>query len=488
MRKLVEKLLLDAVDEAIAAGELPLEDVPEPGIERPRDRSHGDWASSVALRCAKQAHMKPAALAQIIATRIADDEAIDAVEVAGPGFINMRLSNTALHGVFREVREKKERYGSSHAGDGVKVDLEFISANPTGPMHLGHGRWAALGDVEDTSYTDETAVLDSTYTYTVRAFCTKDGKTVTSDYDRTGKRVVCVNYPILTSAEAAAGSITVEWNEMSGASEYYLYRKTMTSSWKRIAVVDGETLTYTDTSVTAGTVYIYTVRGKLGSKLSDYDRTGVMQMAWNKMDTVTYDSVNSSRPTYINGQMYLLTKDGHLVTDTTVTLLGSTWTVDSSGRIVGYVTDVMKTAASTLNSVGWDLQAAFNWVVKFTYYNRWMRPDSYFASSTATEIVHSTWYGEYGLAHQYGNCLVMNATLYQFEKVLGYECYFVEGYVLNSSGYQAPHGWTEVILSNASPVKRVFDANFTNETGLNGYNVYYGKSNTWRYVNYVRVA
>ena len=146
MRKLVEKLLLDAVDEAIAAGELPLEDVPEPGIERPRDRSHGDWASSVALRCAKQAHMKPAALAQIIATRIADDEAIDAVEVAGPGFINMRLSNTALHGVFREVREKKERYGSSHAGDGVKVDLEFISANPTGPMHLGHGRWAALGD------------------------------------------------------------------------------------------------------------------------------------------------------------------------------------------------------------------------------------------------------------------------------------------------------------------------------------------------------
>ena len=281
----------------------------------------------------------------------------------------------------------------------------------------GSGSWAVLADVTDTAYTDETAELDSTYTYTVRAYCVRNGKTLSSDYDRTGKKVLCVNYPILTSATAAAGSITVEWNEMSGASEYYLYRKTMTSSWKRIATVDGKTLRYTDTSVTAGTAYIYTVRGKLGTKLSDYDKTGVMQMAWSNMDTVTYDSVNSSRPTYINGQMYLLTKDGHLVTDTTVTLLGSTWTVDSRGRIVGYVTDVMKTAASTLDSVGWDLRTAFNWVVKFTYYNRWMRPDAYFASKSGTEIVHSTWYAEYGLAHHYGNCLVMNATLFQFEKV-----------------------------------------------------------------------
>lgn len=90
--------------------------------------------------------MNPREIAQIVAAHIETAPEIESVEVAGPGFINIRLSDAALQGIFRVVRSEDTAYGSSHAGDGIKVDLEFISANPTGPMHLGHGRWAALGD------------------------------------------------------------------------------------------------------------------------------------------------------------------------------------------------------------------------------------------------------------------------------------------------------------------------------------------------------
>ena len=146
MRTLVENLVTDAVKAAVQAGELPLETMPDPGVERPRDLSHGDWASSVALRCAKQAHMSPRDIAQAIVSHMQGSDAVASVEIAGPGFINVKLATSALQEVFREVRRLDADYGRTHAGDGVKVDLEFISANPTGPMHVGHGRWAALGD------------------------------------------------------------------------------------------------------------------------------------------------------------------------------------------------------------------------------------------------------------------------------------------------------------------------------------------------------
>lgn len=146
MRTLVEDIITSAIKSAIESGELPLDEPPSAQVERPRDLAHGDWASSIAMRCAKQAHMNPRDIAQIIVAHIADAPEVASVEIAGPGFINIKLSDTALQSVFRVVRSEDTRYGSSHAGDGIKVDLEFISANPTGPMHLGHGRWAALGD------------------------------------------------------------------------------------------------------------------------------------------------------------------------------------------------------------------------------------------------------------------------------------------------------------------------------------------------------
>ena len=146
MRETIEQLLTSAIQAAIDCKELPVDDSLDAAIERPKDTAHGDWASSYAMRCAKKAHMNPREIAEIIVGHIGDNPNVERVEIAGPGFINITLSNAALQGVFRDVREQDLDYGRTHEGDGVKVDLEFISANPTGPMHLGHGRWAALGD------------------------------------------------------------------------------------------------------------------------------------------------------------------------------------------------------------------------------------------------------------------------------------------------------------------------------------------------------
>ena len=146
MRDQVEQIVTKALEEAVAAGELPLETIPDPGLERPRDRSNGDWATTVAMRCAKQAHMSPRDIASVVAKHLEGDALLKSVEIAGPGFINLRLSDSALQSIFASVREKGAGFGRNEIGKGTKIDVEFISANPTGPMHLGHGRWAALGD------------------------------------------------------------------------------------------------------------------------------------------------------------------------------------------------------------------------------------------------------------------------------------------------------------------------------------------------------
>ena len=146
MRDAISKLITDALSAAIQAGELPLAEIPDPGVERPRDAANGDWATTVALRCSKQAGMNPRAVAEIVAARIGASGDVEAVEIAGPGFINIRLSAAALQRVLREVREGGLDFGRCDLGAGKRVQVEFVSANPVGPMHVGHGRWAALGD------------------------------------------------------------------------------------------------------------------------------------------------------------------------------------------------------------------------------------------------------------------------------------------------------------------------------------------------------
>ena len=146
MRARIAGLVARSIADAQAAGELPAFEVSDFGIERTSDPEKGDWTSTVAMRCAKAAHRAPRDIAAAVIAHMPADEAIANVEAAGPGFLNFRLAPEAVCGVFAQVIAEGDAYGRSNDGQGKKVDVEFVSANPVGPMHVGHGRWAALGD------------------------------------------------------------------------------------------------------------------------------------------------------------------------------------------------------------------------------------------------------------------------------------------------------------------------------------------------------
>lgn len=146
IRESLEAVLYQALSSAVQAGALPLEEVPQPTLERPREEGHGDWACTIAMRLAKAARMNPRQIAQILVNNLPENELIETVEIAGPGFINLTLANSVFQNVIAEVRAQGSDYGKSMLPKPCKVDLEYVSANPTGPMHVGHGRWAALGD------------------------------------------------------------------------------------------------------------------------------------------------------------------------------------------------------------------------------------------------------------------------------------------------------------------------------------------------------
>ena len=147
IRESLEAIIDAAIDAARADGSLELAEAPQAALERPRDEANGNWASTVAMRTAKLAHKNPREIAQIIVDHIPANDMIASVEIAGPGFINIRLSDAVLQGVVREVREEGDNFGRGTIPEGERyVNLEYVSANPTGPFHVGHGRWASLGD------------------------------------------------------------------------------------------------------------------------------------------------------------------------------------------------------------------------------------------------------------------------------------------------------------------------------------------------------
>ncbi len=146
MRARIAALVAKGLAAAQEAGDLPAFETGDLGIERTGDPEKGDWTSTAALRCAKAAHRSPRDVAAAIAAHLPADPDVASVEVAGPGFLNFRLTTAAIAGVFGQVRREGDAYGRSDAGAGRSVDVEFVSANPVGPMHVGHGRWAALGD------------------------------------------------------------------------------------------------------------------------------------------------------------------------------------------------------------------------------------------------------------------------------------------------------------------------------------------------------
>ncbi|MBT8398558.1 MAG: arginine--tRNA ligase, partial [Gemmatimonadetes bacterium] len=116
-------------------------------LERPKDTSHGDWATNLPLTLASRLRKAPREIAEEILNLFdAEDAGVLAVEVAGPGFLNFRLSSGAVAGVLPQILTEDRAFGRSSAGSGQPFMVEFVSANPTGPLHLGHGRQAALGD------------------------------------------------------------------------------------------------------------------------------------------------------------------------------------------------------------------------------------------------------------------------------------------------------------------------------------------------------
>lgn len=115
-------------------------------VERPKQREHGDYATNIALQLGKKAGMNPRELAQLLADELVKDDGVSAAEIAGPGFLNLRVAAGAQGALAGQVLAVGAQYGRSQTLAGQKANLEFISANPTGPLHLGHTRWAAVGD------------------------------------------------------------------------------------------------------------------------------------------------------------------------------------------------------------------------------------------------------------------------------------------------------------------------------------------------------
>ena len=134
--------LAPVVRDALARADLPDR---EPAFERPRQREHGDWSTNVALTLAKPVGRPPRAIAEAIVEQLRGVEGISAVDVAGPGFINFHVAQDALGGIVRQIVEAGPQWGRSKRVSGA-IDIEFVSANPTGPLHMGHGRQAVIGD------------------------------------------------------------------------------------------------------------------------------------------------------------------------------------------------------------------------------------------------------------------------------------------------------------------------------------------------------
>ena len=140
LQDLIKKCIQDLISKGILI-EMP----PNVRLDHTKDNSHGDYATNIALMLSKQAKMNPVDLAKIIVDQLEDSSFINKIEIAGPGFINFFISDESSSSVVSEIIDQEALYGSSEIGQGKKVLLEYVSANPTGPLHVGHGRGAAYG-------------------------------------------------------------------------------------------------------------------------------------------------------------------------------------------------------------------------------------------------------------------------------------------------------------------------------------------------------
>ena len=138
----IQAAISSAIDRGDLIGTVPA-NIP---LERPKNRDHGDYASSIALQLAKPAGKNPREVAELLKKDLEKLPEVSSVDIAGPGFINIKLNRASQADLVRAILSAKEEFGKGTALAGIKINLEFISANPTGPLHLGHTRWAAVGD------------------------------------------------------------------------------------------------------------------------------------------------------------------------------------------------------------------------------------------------------------------------------------------------------------------------------------------------------
>jgi len=147
----VAAVILKALEIAKNEGQLPCDVPSELTLDRPKNRDHGDYATSIALALSKSANLQPGVIAKVIVKTLTDNKLLTAagiskVDIAGPGFINITLESASQGVVVTEILTAGKKFGTSNTLVGKKINLEFVSANPTGPLHLGHTRWAAVGD------------------------------------------------------------------------------------------------------------------------------------------------------------------------------------------------------------------------------------------------------------------------------------------------------------------------------------------------------
>ena len=142
----LSKTIKESLESLISSQKLQVSAIPEIKIERPKSKDHGDFSSNIALMVAKPAGKNPRDVAQLIVDDLSKNPGIKKIEIAGPGFLNFTLDSASLGELARTIIEQSDKYGHTDLLKGETINIEFISANPTGPLHLGHTRWAAVGD------------------------------------------------------------------------------------------------------------------------------------------------------------------------------------------------------------------------------------------------------------------------------------------------------------------------------------------------------
>ena len=144
IHKKLTTILMDLKNQGVIPKDI---DISKAVVEPPRDVTHGDMATNAAMVLAKKSSMKPRDLAMKISEKMQQFEEISSVEIAGPGFINITINNNLWRAQLRDIIKSGINYGDSDLGKNTKVNIEYVSANPTGPLHIGHARGAVFGDI-----------------------------------------------------------------------------------------------------------------------------------------------------------------------------------------------------------------------------------------------------------------------------------------------------------------------------------------------------